>query len=711
MAGSYGQVFFSLDRRFAFLLFAASFTDPAVGLAGLIAVVFSLGLAILLDLDPAFTSDGSFTFNSLLTGLALGTYFQMTGNFLMVLLLASFLTLLITVCLAALGGRFSLPFLSIPFVLAVWIIILNFTPQQSGILLLRPLPGNDIAFGYSLLSANTAISSFFDSAALVLYLKTMSAVFFQTNILAGALITLGLLIHSRIAFLLSITGFLCGQLSFYFVQGAHADPSFQLVAPSFVLSAIGIGGFFLISSLRSFLLVIFFTPIVGLLAGSMIKLLALFSLPLYSLPFSVAVIILLSFVHRLNFKNVFQPVQYQLYSPEKNLYAFVTYMERFKKETSTIIHLPFFGEWTVSQGHQGKLTHKKDWRFAWDFVVEDEFKKTFRLPGKAVSDFYCYSLPVLCPADGEVVTIHDGIDDNEIGNVNLAKNWGNTIVIKHADHLFSKLSHLKKESFKVKEGDFVKKGDILALCGNSGRSPEPHIHFQLQASPHVGAPTINYPVSYYGRKAAEGYQFNFFEVPEEGDILVKPVPAIQLKKAFNFIPGVKLKFAVNDGVNAYDETWEVVADAYNNTALVCKRTNAKAYFKFDDTLFYFTGFTGSTDALLYYFYLGAYKVLLCPFNGLQVNDRLSIEGTHKGTIKFLQDFCAPFYIFLKPVYSSSVDEQVSETGTDFKIISKVSSNLSGKNARFEILVSGNKISEITIKENDKCIIAKNILSR
>ena len=71
----------------------------------------------------------------------------------------------------------------------------------------------------------------------------------------------------------------------------------------------------------------------------------------------------------------------------------------------------------------------------------------------------------------------DGTDDNMIGDVNLKVNWCNTVSIKHSEKLFTKLSHLKRESIKVKEGDYVKRGDILALCGNSGRSPEPHIHF------------------------------------------------------------------------------------------------------------------------------------------------------------------------------------------------------------------------------------------
>jgi urea transporter/murein DD-endopeptidase MepM/ murein hydrolase activator NlpD len=697
-----------VSKPFALCLLAASFTDPWIGFSGLIAGLFAILLATMLGLNPLYTGDGTYTFNSLLTGLALGAFFKFTGNFFILVLISSALSLMFTVWLSALSGRFKLPFLSLPFILTVWIVLLNTRSFGAGLLELRNAIAPGSNFGHGVESLNTGIRNLFVSKSLQLYLRTMAAVFFQNNLLAGLLISIGLLIHSRVAFILSLTGFFSGLLFFNLTHDSVNESGFQLVASSYVLSALALGGFFIISSPRSFLLVILSTPVIGLMAGSFDKVLYVFALPLYSLPFSVAVIIILSFVHHLNFKKIFYLVQYQQYSPEKNLYAFNTFMARFKKETNTIIHLPFFGEWTVSQGHEGALTHKNDWRFAWDFVVKDEHKKTFKLPGKTVADFYCYGLPVLAPADGQVVTVEDGIEDNDIGNVNLAQNWGNTVVIRHSEYLFSKLSHLKKSSFKVKEGDLVKKGELLALCGNSGRSPEPHIHFQLQSSSRIGAPTINYPISYYGRKIDEGYRFNFFDVPTEGEILVKPVPEPLLKKAFNFIPGARYKFLVSEGDHNREENWEVFTDAYNISSIVCKETKATAYFKSDDTLFYFTGFKGNTASLLYYFYLGAYKVLLSPFKNLKMSDPLSIEGTHKGFIKILQDFLSPFYIFLKPVYNSHMNESLGDDGMQFTIVSGASSNVSGKNVDFEIGISDNQIREITINEKNRCIRAKNI---
>jgi murein DD-endopeptidase MepM/ murein hydrolase activator NlpD len=40
--------------------------------------------------------------------------------------------------------------------------------------------------------------------------------------------------------------------------------------------------------------------------------------------------------------------------------------------------------------------------------------------------------------------------------------------------------HLHKGTIKVKVGDKVKMGDVLAKSGNSGESTGPHLHFEIQ---------------------------------------------------------------------------------------------------------------------------------------------------------------------------------------------------------------------------------------
>lgn len=56
--------------------------------------------------------------------------------------------------------------------------------------------------------------------------------------------------------------------------------------------------------------------------------------------------------------------------------------------------------------------------------------------------------------------------------------YGNMVKITHAFGFKTIFAHLSK--IKVNKGDFVKKGDIIALSGNSGLSSGPHLHYEIR---------------------------------------------------------------------------------------------------------------------------------------------------------------------------------------------------------------------------------------
>ena len=123
-------------------------------------------------------------------------------------------------------------------------------------------------------------------------------------------------------------------------------------------------------------------------------------------------------------------------------------------------------------------------RYAYDFYIEIN-GKTFCNSGKAVTDYYCYGKSILAPADGIVVEIKNLFNDTPIPDepealCSASDIQGNYIVIKHSEHEYSTIAHIKKDSFYVKVGDHVQRGQQIACCGNSGNTSEPHIHFQIQ---------------------------------------------------------------------------------------------------------------------------------------------------------------------------------------------------------------------------------------
>jgi murein DD-endopeptidase MepM/ murein hydrolase activator NlpD len=107
---------------------------------------------------------------------------------------------------------------------------------------------------------------------------------------------------------------------------------------------------------------------------------------------------------------------------------------------------------TSSPAHVGKL------RNAIDFVVDE-------------------NTPVLAAADGIVTFVKDS---SNTGGSNLVYwNHTNFIVIMHPNGEYSRYDHLSHKSSRVKAGQYVKAGEVIARVGMTGFTYLPHLHFQV----------------------------------------------------------------------------------------------------------------------------------------------------------------------------------------------------------------------------------------
>jgi urea transporter len=655
LLNSYAMVFFSKDRVFAWVLLLVTFFDPIAGLSGFVSVVTSNTVARILGFNRYNIRSGFYGFNALLVGLGLGLYFQLTYELVILLVFASLLTLLITIMLEGVIGKYTLPYLTIPFLLAFWMVTLaarHYTElhiSERGIYQINELYSLG---GERMLAVNEWFSALPLAPSVVTYLKSLSAILFQYHLLTGMLVAIGLIYYSRIAFLLSVFGFYSAYL-FYALIGANFNElNYSFIGFNYILTAIAIGGFFIIPSRTSFLWVILLTPLISILVTSTTVILGILQLSTYSLPFNITVLL---FIYALKLREKkrtgLNPVALQEYSPEKNLYTYRNNEERFPADASNSFSLPLIGEWTVTQGHTGEITHRGGWQHAWDFEITDNHGNTYKNKGIEASDYYCYNKPVVAAADGWVEEILDNIEDNEIGQVNLEHNWGNTIILRHSDNLYTKTCHLKKGSFKVAKGASVKKGEVLALCGNSGRSPVPHVHFQVQPTPYIGSMTIDYPFSLYLLHSGNGFELRSYSRPVEGEKVSNLDHNACISGAFDFIPGQIVDFDVNiDEEPVQRIHWEVLADIYNHTYFYCKQSGSKAYFVNNSDLFYFTWFEGDRRSLLFSFYLGAYKVAKGYYKNLIIHDIYPVKVSGNGFMKVLQDFAAPFFMFIHNEY-------------------------------------------------------------
>jgi murein DD-endopeptidase MepM/ murein hydrolase activator NlpD len=192
-------------------------------------------------------------------------------------------------------------------------------------------------------------------------------------------------------------------------------------------------------------------------------------------------------------------------------------------KTRTVLSLPFAGAWTASNATLGPGNGhylNANQRFAVDFLIsepgEDGKRKTSRPPGKQNTDYFSFGQDILAPADAVVVQAVDGIPDNTPGQVDVYYRLGNTVVLSFENGEFAYLCHLMSGSVRVRAGDRVQRGQVVAKCGNSGNSTAPHLHFQL-----TDAPLITYSTSlpaYFQNVKRNGSVENHV-LPQSGDRL------------------------------------------------------------------------------------------------------------------------------------------------------------------------------------------------
>lgn len=127
----------------------------------------------------------------------------------------------------------------------------------------------------------------------------------------------------------------------------------------------------------------------------------------------------------------------------------------------------------------GKRSTNNSMRYAVDITQLNTRGKTVRnLLTQNNEDYVIYGKVVYAPISGKIVQLEDGIEDNLPFPGTLDYSVGNHVVIQHEEY-YIVIGHFQKNSLKVTLGQEVQVGDELALVGNSGLTPRPHIHMQV----------------------------------------------------------------------------------------------------------------------------------------------------------------------------------------------------------------------------------------
>ena len=130
----------------------------------------------------------------------------------------------------------------------------------------------------------------------------------------------------------------------------------------------------------------------------------------------------------------------------------------------------------VKQDYLSRVTPDREWSGAFtapaDAPISDVFGSQRIFNGVAQSPHQ--GLDFRVPAGTPVTAMNDG-------TVLLARPMyfeGNFVVLDHGQGLLTLYLHLSE--FKVKEGDVVKRGDVIGLSGGTGRATGPHLHVAVR---------------------------------------------------------------------------------------------------------------------------------------------------------------------------------------------------------------------------------------
>jgi murein DD-endopeptidase MepM/ murein hydrolase activator NlpD len=127
-------------------------------------------------------------------------------------------------------------------------------------------------------------------------------------------------------------------------------------------------------------------------------------------------------------------------------------------------------------------------------IVSSEYGERWGKMHKGIDIAADTGEPVHAVAAGQVIYAGDGL-----------RGYGNVVILKHDNKLTSLYAH--NSELKVKQGDEVKQGSLIALLGSTGHSTGPHVHFEFRegdvaVNPHTLLPKSKIPDAVATREPA-----------------------------------------------------------------------------------------------------------------------------------------------------------------------------------------------------------------
>lgn len=474
-----GSVFFISNPWIGLILWVALFANPRFGAFAILGLATGIGCKWLLRLGDSPVQGGGIKANALLSAVAMAWLTSAVSMPLWVQVVAA---VLVAGIAAVVSGAIMAVFEDSRFPAMVtgyclvasslFVLCPTCTVRSAAIMAPWPQPHD--------------LSGWLES-----FVRSMGGLVYSPSLHFGGLVCLAMLLWSRTAFLAGTVAWSSGVLAALAFQELGILYYFLPLSYNFFLAGVALGAVLFLPSWK--------TLSISLVAGMLCAFVALTIQAIAAggaisyLPISSVLTIWIGIgaLTLAGREDLVRRNGTSRFPPEVAWCRHACLAQRFG-DGDPLLAVPTAGPLQISQGFAGGITHVGAWSHAFDFqratIADDE------TTGENES---IWGSIVVAPVAGTVERIRNDVPDNPLGGSNFSDNWGNHVVI-HMEHGgWLLLAHLMQGSIGLVQGARLEPGTVIGRVGNSGRSPTPHLHMQLQGAATLGAPTKPFKLANY----------------------------------------------------------------------------------------------------------------------------------------------------------------------------------------------------------------------
>ena len=151
--------------------------------------------------------------------------------------------------------------------------------------------------------------------------------------------------------------------------------------------------------------------------------------------------------------------------------------------------LPVAVTGAVGVDHDDAYVYQLPYDVGVDYLVMQSYGSRFSHTGR---EFYTvdFAMPEGTTVHAAREGVVRGVDaSNSLGCLLAGcEAFANHVIVEHSDGTLGEYFHLQEGGVLVEEGDFVARGQPIALSGNTGYSNSPHLHFGVYTIGATGQP-------------------------------------------------------------------------------------------------------------------------------------------------------------------------------------------------------------------------------